>query len=313
MTDSNKAPSSVQSAAEDIDRLPPRSRREVIFDACDNLLSEREQVTEAKILNIVGGSSNTVHRYVSEWKKTYGIKRQAQNVPSTVLSELDKIFVGMREEIKSEFDERLKSIEEEASTNDEELAAVEDALADAQKKLDERTQQVDHLQVTLTQREESLEAVLGRVDELKGELKQCRGKLEAKEQENRDLTAQHEKAIEQEKARIDKEVDRLDRIYQVSEERLMQQMDSLRTGHADELSRLNTEINRLTHRIDTQREEYEGRLASVNEARQEKEVENAGLEAKVSALEDTVSSLKEQLASANEKAEARRPRAKRAQ
>lgn len=277
--------------------------RERIFGACDSIARDQKRVTEAAVLGMVGGSSSTVHRYVSEWKGLAELRNQAPSVPSTFLEGIQKLFDELVADAKASGRAREDELEEELEGLKEQVGQLNteiDQHGTESRQLNDTIQGLTLKVAELEVQRDTLQADLRTAEAYKGTLEQQLADEEARaEQAERDARMQ---ADQLRKAHAD-ELQRLSDVYTRNEDRLYQDIAQMRDdlkskdqamedklsdqradlaqecerkvaelqrGHAAELDRLNDRLDELVVERKTQdRERREEVKNLISEHRKE--------------------------------------------
>ena len=270
------------------------SRKELIFATCDDLLRDGNQVTEAKILSIVGGSSSTVHRYVKEWKELSALRVQAPAVPATFLESLNNMFIQLVEDARQQSKAREEELAEEITALEDDNRELKEALARQGTKEAELSESNRELSARIRFIESELaeakaeglgnetakRTLEAQVQDLKGNVNQIREGFEA---QLADLKEQHQA-----------ELQRLESVYQRSEDRLFGQIAEQDQQFKDRLRSLQQEYeNKLELELSDSKK-------AVEQARSERDDAIEKCDIRVAQLSEEIREAKEALTETKE-------------
>lgn len=211
------------------------SRREIIFAACDELLRDGHQVTEAKILSIVRGSSSTVHRYVKEWKELSTLRNQAPAVPSTFLESLNKMFLQLAEDAKEQSKARENELAEENAALEVEKQELEKKLQLSSQKCLELEKSNEHMTANLAAKERDLAETQSECTAREGELRSLKDQIQELKQQIQWQRETAEKQLATVAQQHESELKRLEAVYQRSEDRLFRQLAEQEDQHNERI------------------------------------------------------------------------------
>lgn len=243
----------------------PASRKEEIFAACDRLQRDGIRITDARVLEEVGGSNTPVNRYVREWKKTASLKSLAPEVPSKFLSSLNQLFVEMKEEL-------AEPLQEEKEQLTKELEALKDThnkLAEGQEAL---LSEIAQLKMTNADLSQELETAAGQREELIHERARLKAQVRELEETKEDLRIEGESRLRQERDRSTQELTRIESIYQQAENRIMEDLARLRDAN----NGLQDELKVSQEKSDKLKEDLTSNLSEVNTKLTKSQAELAG-------------------------------------
>lgn len=261
------------------------SKKEQVFKICDELFQKKEKVTEAQVLALTRFSSTTVHRYVSEWKKTSALRLEAPQIPSAFLESLNKLFSNIRSDVEAEFNVKQEAWEQELEGLNDRIESLELTRREDQEEILAFRQQTAEQERSIS----NLETALA---EAKAERDRFAGKLAQREEELAAMRQAHEDEIKKERERAEAEIERLDRLYQAAEKRMVESMDKERT-------RVETNLKEVTLALETLKEKHE----TLAQEQKRSEIELSAKATHIENLDDRLDECKSTngtLANANE-------------
>lgn len=238
----------------------PRSR---IFEACKKIQAHGQKVTNASVLEIVGGSMSTVNRYVREWHKIAPVSSNLSEIPPEMLHALNEWFGGVKSHAEDRADQVIQEVGARISRLESDLRQRDRELEDSEARNVELAEEVRELKVELSKANEDLATLNETVNSQKAAAMQMKDEFSAA---RRELLER----IEEERTRATREVDRVEETYKASESRMAEMLDRERQSARQEKQQLNAELEKMRSRTDEIKDELQQAVSDRAELAAEK-------------------------------------------
>ncbi len=203
--------------------------REKIFNAADEIYADTGKTPSIRqVLDVTGGSSSTVQKYLREWQSAQAQRVQQLGFPLQVQRALSEAWTELLAASRAAFDEERQTLEVRIQSLEAQLSEAANERQGLEARLAASEELARGLSEQLAAERQRLEQAAIQSETLKQQLTAAAAQVEQAQQRVEDAAEAHAKNVESLKMAHERELARLTEMATRAEDRLLREIDALR-------------------------------------------------------------------------------------